>query len=118
MVELTFPWDTVADKARDRKISKYAGLKIALSIEGWDCGLYTIEDGARGHISKLGKDRLQSLFPSWVPPGHKSGVAQKIKYASWISLVCLFSIFQACNDPVWITPLLVSHHIDGIPTDE
>jgi hypothetical protein len=46
LVEFTCPWDTDADKARDRKISKYAGLKVALSNEGLDCGLYTIEVGA------------------------------------------------------------------------
>jgi hypothetical protein len=64
------------------------------------------------------KDRLRSLFRSWVPPGHRSGDAQMIKYASWISLVCSFSIFQARNDPVWITPSLVSHHIDEVPADK
>jgi hypothetical protein len=46
LVELTCPWDTDADKARDRKISRYAGLKEELSNQGWDCGLYTIEVGA------------------------------------------------------------------------
>jgi hypothetical protein len=46
LVELTFPWFTDADKARDRKISRYAGLKEELSNQGWDCGLYTIEVGA------------------------------------------------------------------------
>jgi hypothetical protein len=118
LVELMCPWDTDADKSMDCKISKYAGLKIALSNEGWDCGLYMIEVGSRGHISKLLKDCLGSLIWSWFPPGQRSGVAQMIKYASWISLVCLFSIFQACNNPVWIAPLLVSHHIDWVPADE
>jgi hypothetical protein len=33
-------------------------------------------------------------------------------------LVCSFFIFQACNDPVWITPRLVIHHIDGVPADK
>jgi hypothetical protein len=61
---------------------KYAGLKEALSIEGWHCGLYMIEVGARGHISNLVKDRLRYFFRSWVPPGQKSGVTQMIKYAS------------------------------------
>jgi hypothetical protein len=75
LVELTCPWDTDAVKARDYKISRYAGLKEELSNQGWDCGLYTIEVGARGHISKLVKDRLRSLFRSWVPLGHRSGVA-------------------------------------------
>jgi hypothetical protein len=118
LVELTCPWDTDADKARDYKIFRYAGLKEQLSNQGWDCGLYTIEVGARGHISKVVKDHLGSLFRSWVPLGHRYGVAQMIKYASWISLVCLFSIFQARNNPVWITPHLVTHHIDGMPADE
>jgi hypothetical protein len=118
LVELTCPCKTDADKVRDRKISRYAGLKEELSNQGWDCGLYTIEVGAWGHISNVVKDRLRSLFRSWVPPGHRSGVMQMIKYASWISLVCSFLIFQARNDPVWITPGLVSHHIDGVPADE
>jgi hypothetical protein len=74
-----------------------------------------IEVGARGHISKVVKDRFQSLFQSWVPPGHRSGVTQMI---SWIYLVGSFSIFQARNDSVWITPRLVSHHIDGVPADK
>jgi hypothetical protein len=103
LVKLTCPWDTDTDKARDPKISRYASLKEELSNQGWDCGLYMIEVGAQGHISKVVKDRFLSLFRSWVPLGHRSGVAQMIKYASWISLVCLFSIFQARNDPVWIT---------------
>jgi hypothetical protein len=76
------------------------------------------EVGAQGHISKVVKDRLRVFFWSWVPPGYRSGVTQMIKYASWISLVCSFSIFQARNDPVWITPPLVSHHIDGVPADK
>jgi hypothetical protein len=71
-------------------ISRYAGLKEELSNQGWNCGLYTIEVGARGHIDKVVKDRFRSLFRSWAPPGHRSGVAQIIKYASWISLVCSF----------------------------
>jgi hypothetical protein len=75
LVELTCPWDTDTYKARDYKISRYAGLKEELSNQGWDYGLYTIEVGARGHISKVVKDRLRSLFRSWVPPGHRSGVA-------------------------------------------
>jgi hypothetical protein len=89
-----------------------------VSNQGWDYGLYKIEVGARGHISKVIKDRLRSLFRSGVPPGHRSDVAQMIKYASWISLVCSFYIFQARNDPVWITPRLVSNHIDRVPADK
>jgi hypothetical protein len=108
LVELACPWDTDADKARDCKISRYAGLKEELSIQGWDCVLYTIEVGAQGQISKLVKVRLRSLFRSWVPPGHISGVTQMIKYASWISLVCSSFIFQARNNLVWITLRLVS----------
>jgi hypothetical protein len=44
------PWDTDADKAMDCKMSRYAGLKEELSNQGWGCGLYMIEVGARGHI--------------------------------------------------------------------
>jgi hypothetical protein len=62
LVELTCHWDTDTDKARNRKISRHAVLKEELSNQGWDCGLHTIEVGARGHISKVVKDRLRSLF--------------------------------------------------------
>jgi hypothetical protein len=53
LVELTCPRNTDADKARDRKISMYAGLKKALSNKGWDSGVYMIKIGALGNISKL-----------------------------------------------------------------
>jgi hypothetical protein len=56
-----------------------------------------IEVGAQGRISKVVKDRLRSLFQFWVPLRHRSGFAQMIKCASWISLVRSFFIFQACN---------------------
>jgi hypothetical protein len=106
LVKLTCPWETDADKARDRKISRYTGLKEQLSNQGWDCGLYMIEVGALGYISKMVKDCLRSLFRSWVPLGHRSGVAQMIKYASWISLACSFSIFQARKTLSGLLPVL------------
>jgi hypothetical protein len=52
LVELTCPWDTDTDKARDHKIFRNAGLKEELSNQGWDCGLYTIEVGARVIFSR------------------------------------------------------------------
>jgi hypothetical protein len=58
LVELMCPWDTDADKARDCKISRYAGLKEELSNHCWDFGLYTIEVGTWGHISNVVKNRL------------------------------------------------------------
>jgi hypothetical protein len=51
LVELTCPWDTDADKARDCKISRYADLKEELSNQGWDCGLYMVKVGARAFDS-------------------------------------------------------------------
>jgi hypothetical protein len=37
LVELTCPRDTDAKRAEERKASRYAVLKTALSNEGWDC---------------------------------------------------------------------------------
>ena len=113
LVELTCPWDTDAKRAEEHKTARYADLKDELNNQGWDCGLYLIEVGARGHIVKSVKDRLRSLFRAWLPAGHRSGIGQMIKDVSRISLVCLFAIFQACNDPVWFSPCLVTRHIDG-----
>jgi hypothetical protein len=62
LVELTSPWDTDTKRAKERKTTRYADLKIALSNEAWDCSLYLIEVGARGHNIKSVKDRLRSLF--------------------------------------------------------
>ena len=93
MVELTCPWDTDAKRAEERKTARYADLKDELNNQGWDCGLYLIKIGARGHIVKSVKDRLRSLFRAW------AGIGQMIKDVSRISLVCSFAIFQARNDP-------------------
>jgi hypothetical protein len=61
LVELTCPWDTDAERAKECKASIYADLKTALSNEGWDCSLYMIGaifssrlGTAFGHYSGLG----------------------------------------------------------------
>jgi hypothetical protein len=59
LVELIFPWDTDAKRAEEHKTARYADHKEELSNQGWDCSLYLIEVGVRGHIVKLVKDRLR-----------------------------------------------------------
>jgi hypothetical protein len=73
-----------------------------------DCSLYLIKVGARGHIVKLVKDHLRSLFWAWVPADHRLGIGQMMKNVSRISLVCSFAIFQARNDPVWFFQFLAT----------
>jgi hypothetical protein len=58
LVELTCPWDTDAKRAEEHKTVRYADLKEELSNQEWNCALYLIEVGARGHIVKSVKDRL------------------------------------------------------------
>jgi hypothetical protein len=118
LVKLTCPWDTDGKRAEERKTARYEDLKEELSNQGWDCGLYLIEVGARGHIIKSVKDRLRSLFRASVPAGHRSGFGQMMKDVIRISLVCSFAIFQACNDPVWFSPHPVMQHIDEVSTGE
>jgi hypothetical protein len=65
LVELSCLWDTDANRADKRETARYADLKEELSNQGWDCCLYLIEVGARGHIVKSVKDRLWSLFRAW-----------------------------------------------------
>jgi hypothetical protein len=96
LVELTCPWDTDTKRAKECKTARYADL----SNEGWDCGLYLIEARARGHIIKLVKDCLQSLFRAWVPADHRSGIGLRMKNLSKIYRWCWFAIFQAHNDSV------------------
>jgi hypothetical protein len=90
LVELTCPCDTDATRAEECKASRYADLKTAFSYEGWDCSLYMIEVGAQGHIFKLIKNHLWSLFRAWVPASHRSGIGQMMKDVSTISLMCFF----------------------------
>jgi hypothetical protein len=101
LVELTCPWDTDADNARDRKISRYAVLKEGLSNQGWDCGLYTKEVGARGHISKV--------VQIWCHADDQ--VCQ-------LDIPSLFVFYFSGSQRPWITPPLVSYHIDGVPVDK
>jgi hypothetical protein len=75
LVELTCPWDIDTKRAEERKTVRYADLKEEMSNQGWDCSLYLIEVGARGHIIKSVKDRLRLLFRAWVPAGHSIGMA-------------------------------------------
>jgi hypothetical protein len=79
LVELTCPWDMDAKRAEERKTARYADIKEELSNQGWDCSLYLIEVGARGHIVKSVKDRSWSLFRAWLLAGHRSGIGQMIK---------------------------------------
>jgi hypothetical protein len=79
--------------------------------------LYMIEVGAQGHILKSVKERLRSLFWACFPAGHRLGIWQMMKDVIRISLMCLLSIFQARNDPVWYSPHLVTRHIDGVLTE-
>jgi hypothetical protein len=58
LVELTCLSDTDAKRAEEHKTARYADLREELSNQGWDCSLYLIEVGARGHIVKSVKDRL------------------------------------------------------------
>jgi hypothetical protein len=62
LVELTCFWDTDAKRAKERKASRYADLKAALSNEGWNCSLYLIEVEAQSQILKSVTDCLRFLF--------------------------------------------------------
>jgi hypothetical protein len=114
MVELTCPWDMDAKRADERKTARYSDLKEELSNQGWDCSLYLIEVGARGHIVRSVKHHLQPLFWACLPAGRRSGIGQMIKDVSRISLLYSFAIFQARNDPVWFSPCLVTQHIVAV----
>jgi DNA-binding NarL/FixJ family response regulator len=59
LVEQTCSWDTDAKRAKERKTARYADFKISLSNEGWDCSVYLIKVGARGHIFESVKNQLQ-----------------------------------------------------------
>jgi hypothetical protein len=71
-----------AKRAEERKTARYADLKEELSNQGWDCSLYLIEVGGRGHIIKSVKDCFRSLFRAWLPAGYRSGIGQMIKDVS------------------------------------
>jgi hypothetical protein len=102
LVKLTCPWDTDAKRAEEHKTARYADLKISLSNEGWDCSLYLIEVGARGHIIKSVKDRLRLSFLAWVPAvaNRKSrSCRQKVQWPpEFFQRIILLTIYN-----LWVT---------------
>ena len=48
MVELTVPWETRMEAARERKLDRYAGLKAECEQNGWRAEVHTVEVGCRG----------------------------------------------------------------------
>jgi hypothetical protein len=76
-----------------------------------------IKVGARCYVLKSVKDCLWSLFQAWVPADYRLGIGQMMKDVSRISLLCLFSIFQVRNDPVWSSLRLVTQLKDRVPTE-
>ncbi|XP_041453149.1 uncharacterized protein LOC121406194 [Lytechinus variegatus] len=48
MVELTVPWETRIEEARERKMDKYASLKQECEQNGWGAEVHTVEVGCRG----------------------------------------------------------------------
>ena len=61
MVELTVPWESRMDEARERKLGKYADLKAECEQNGWRADIYTVEVGCRGFAGVSVRKWLQGL---------------------------------------------------------
>ena len=52
MVELTVPWETRMDEARERKLDRYAELREECEKRGWRAEVHTVEVGCRGYAGR------------------------------------------------------------------
>lgn len=51
-VELTVPWETRMELAKERKLARYIELKMECERRGWTSWCYTVEVGCRGFIGQ------------------------------------------------------------------
>ena len=96
LVELTVPFETNFDKARQRKCERYEKIIRDINDAGYQCTLICIEIGSRGVITKENKKQLKKL---------QSLVRLKqtdfYKQLSKISLICSYAIYNARYEPAW-----------------
>ena len=101
LFKLTCSYEKNIDAAYLRKSTKYSDLKSDLEAAGWTTGRTPLKTGSRGYVTKRNYTTLTGLTKKLSKPiKYKKPITELSK----ISLLCSFSIFQACCQPTWQDP--------------
>ena len=65
-VELTVPWETRVELARERKLARYSDQRVDCERRGWRSWCYTVEVGCRGFIGQSVMKLLRDIGVSRV----------------------------------------------------
>ena len=103
IVEITIPFDTNIQDARQRKRNKYASLVNDLCDRGLSVVFYTFEIGSRGFLSP---DNVQTLKAMIQLSGSKISFKQIRNDLEKIVLCTSFSIYCSRSEPSWLEPSL------------
>ena len=103
--ELTVPFEPNIDKARKRKVDKYASLSSDIEEKGYKCTLICFEIGSRGLITKGNKQNISSLLRA---PGQPVKIKPHINSVSKLSIIASYIIYNARTEPTWTKPTLLT----------
>ena len=101
LLELTVSFEKNIASANIRKSSRYFDLTNDIIKEGWTAYCVPFEIGSRGHVTKKNKTDISSILSSFDIKIPKKKLYEDL---SKISLLCLFSIYQAHCQPTWQSP--------------
>ena len=103
LVELTVPWDTMANNAKKRKEARYNSLVTNIQNSGWTCSHTTLEIGSRGMITQRNKSSLVMLCNL----ARETKKSKVIQTCSKLALLGSYSLYVARHSKDWMPgPLL------------
>ena len=106
MVELTACFESMIQKASERKTHRYASLQADVENSGHLCDLVTIEIGSRGLVSKENKDKLSEIYSSLLKCEKKKVTILKNKLSK-TAVLASYVIFYSKYSKEWIDPPLI-----------
>ena len=103
LVELTVPWDTMANNAKKRKEARYNSLVANIQGNGWTCSHTTLEIGSRGLITQRNRSSLIMLCNL----ARETKKSKVIQTCSKLALLGSYSLWVARHSKDWTPgPLL------------
>ena len=97
LVELTVPWDSGTDNAKQRKEDRYDSLVEDINGKGWTCSHTTLEIGSRG----LNTQRNRSTLTWLCNLAREQKISNVISTCSKLALLGSFSLWVARHSKDW-----------------
>ena len=105
IIELTIPFETNIQSARERKSKRYATLKEDIENKGYTVSVLPIEIGSRGFISQQNVTDLLSIFKEKSRNSRK--FKELLKTLSKIAITASYCVFYSKFENLWINPELI-----------